>query len=179
MSRFGWTSAMLTVVLALAGCASNASTSPTGTAAVTPVSAAPIPSTVPDPLQGTWRSTFTCDDIVKAVDQAGLAKYEAKVLHQLGDCTGVMHVDLAFADGALTVTGTDGGTGQPSPYQIVNDHTYVQGFLRNTYRVQGSRLVIVDTEIIQALYPYDPKIIPRENAFDVGILRSAPFERVG
>jgi hypothetical protein len=90
-----------------------------------------------------------------------------------------MHVDLAFAGGALTITGTDGGTWPPSPYQIVNDHTYVQGFVRNTYRVQSSRLVIVDTEIIQALYPYDPKIIPGENAFDVGLLRSAPFERVG
>jgi hypothetical protein len=178
MRRFGWTSAILTLVLALGACASNASTSHTEAGAVTPVSAASTASAVHDPLEGTWRNTFTCDDMAKALDWAGLQKYQAKVLRQFGDCDGVKHTTFVFADGALTITHNNGGTDPPLPYHVVNDHTYVSGFLRNTYRVQGNRLIFVDTQIIKALYPYDPKIMPGEQAFDVTWLESAPFERV-
>jgi hypothetical protein len=44
--------------------------------------------------------------------------------------------------------------------------------------VQGNRLIITSTKIISALYPYDPKIMPGEHAFDVGALMAAPFVRV-
>jgi hypothetical protein len=178
MRRLGWTFAMLATAVALAACGSNASTSPTGTEAVTPMSPLKTPSVAIDPLAGTWRMSFTCDDVTKALDRAGLQKFENSVLRGW-DCDGVMHQTLTFGDGAITIAGTDGSTSPPSPYHVVNDHTYVQGFLRNTYRVQGNRLIFVDTQIIKALYPYETNQIPGEHALDVGILQSAPFERVG
>jgi len=164
--------------LLLAGCGSTAPPSQQE-----PGGGSPAPSSAPpavvDRLDGaTWRSTFTCDDMSKKLDSAGLHEFAAQVVRQFGDCDGVMHSTLAFADGSLTTTGSDGKTNPPSPYQMVNDHTYVQGFLQNTFRVRGDSLIFVDTQIIAALYPYDPKIIPREQAFDVAVLETAPFERV-
>jgi hypothetical protein len=176
MRRLGWTFAMLATAVALAACGSKASTSPTGAVGAIPESSSTTPSVAIDPLTGTWRSTFTCDDVAKAVDRAGLQKYH--VLRGW-DCDGVMHQTLTFGDGAITITGTDGSTSPPSPYHFVNDHTYVQGFLRNTYRVRGNRLIFDDTQIVPALYPYDLKELPGEHALDVGLLQSAPFERVG
>jgi hypothetical protein len=178
MRRLGWTFAMLATTVALAACGSKASTSPTGAVGATPVPSSKTPPVAIDPLTGTWRMSFTCDDVTKALDRAGLQKYENSVLRGW-DCDGVMHQTLTFEDGAITITGTDGSTSPPSPYHVVNDHTYVQGFLRNTYRVQGNRLIFDDTQIVKALYPYDLKELPGEHALDVGILQSAPFERVG
>jgi hypothetical protein len=177
MRRFRWTFAMLTVVLGLAACASNASTSPPGAGAGPSVSSATTPSLVSDPLEGTWRSTYTCDDIVKALDRAGLQTYEANVVPK--ECDGVMHATLTFGNGTLTITGDNGKANPPIPYQVVNDRTFVGGFVRNTYRIQGNRLIFTDTQIIKALYPYDPKLLPGEQAGNVGFLESVPFELVG
>jgi hypothetical protein len=134
---------------------------------------------IADPLDGrTWRNTFTCDDMAKALDRAGLHEYERQVLPQFGRCDSVKHTTFAFANGQLAITTDDGTTHPQAHYYVVDDHTYVSGFLRNTYRVQGDRLVIVDTQIIRHLYPYNPKIIPRETAFNVAWLESAPFVAV-
>ena len=171
-------SAILTV-LVLASCSSDPLTSSPAAEATQVSSPSQTTVAIADPLDGrTWRNTFTCDDMAKALDRAGLHDYEKQVLPQFGRCDGVKHTTFAFANGQLTIT-TNEGTIQPEAhYYVVDDHTYVSGFLSNTYRVQGDRLVIVDTRIIRHLYPYNPKIIPRETAFDVAWLESAPFVAV-
>ena len=171
MRLVGW---MFAAVLALAACSSNISTSPTPAGSQSPPSS-PTDPTVADPLDGTtWRNTFTCDDISKALEHAGLQKYEKNVLRpdNLGHCDETMHTTLVFSDGVVS------SLGGSLPYQLVNDHTYVAGFLNNTYHVKGNRLIITATRIIAALYPYDPKIMAAEHAFDVGALMAAPFVRV-
>jgi hypothetical protein len=169
-----WTIGALAAVLALASCSSNTSTSPT-LAGSQSLPSSPTDPAVVDPLDGTtWRNTFTCDDISKALEHAGLQQYEKQVLRpdNLGHCDETMHTTLMFSDGVVS------SMGGSSPYELVNDHTYVSGFLTNTYHVEGNRLIITDTKIIAALYPYDPKIMPGEHAFDVGALMAAPFLRV-
>ncbi len=180
MMRRGCAIGTMTAVLVLASCGSHASPPHTGAGGVTPVSSSTTPSAALDPLTGTWRSTFTCDDVAKALERARLQKYNAQVLRpdNLGHCDEVMHITYMFSDGALSISGIIGKTDSPTPYQIVNDHRYVQGFLQNSYRIQGNRLIFTDTKIIAALYPYDPKIMLREHAFDVGALMAAPFLRV-
>ena len=174
MRYLAWAIGTLAAVLALAACSSNTSTSPTLAGSQSPPSS-PTDPAVADPLDGTtWRNTFTCDDISKALEHAGLQQYEKHVLRpdNLGHCDETMHTTLAFSDGVVS---TMGGS---LPYQLVNDHTYVAGFLNNTYDVEGNRLIITGTKIIPALYPYDPKEMPGEHAFDVGALMAAPFVRV-
>lgn len=179
MKPLRWASATLTAMLVLAACSSNASTtSPTQAGSL--ISSAGTQSAMADPLNGTtWRSTFTCDDVSKALDRAGLQKYNAHVLRpdNLGHCDETMHTTLMFSDGELSITGITGETDR-LPYQTVNDHTYVAGFVRDSYRVQRNRLIIFDTKIIAALYPYDQKELPGEQAFDVGWFMAVPFVRV-
>jgi hypothetical protein len=165
---------MFAVVLALAACSPNTSASPMPAGSQTPPSSLADPA-VADPLDGTtWRNTFTCDDISKALRHAGLQEYEKHVLSpdNLGHCDETMHTTLKFSNGVFS------SMGGSLPYQSVNDHTYVAGFLSNTYHLKGNRLIITSTKIIAALYPYDPKIMPGEHAFDVGALMAAPFVRV-
>lgn len=174
MRHLRWASATLTTVLVLAGCGSNAPTSST-IASSPSASSSSTTSTRADPLDGTiWRSSFTCDEVSKALEGAGLQKYEAHVLRpdNLGHCDETMHTTLKFSDGELS------SMGGSVPYQMINDHTYVAGFLRNTYHMLGNRLIFTDTRIIAELYPYDTKIMPGEHAFDVGVLMAAPFVRV-
>lgn len=171
LKYLAWAIGTLAAVLALAACSSNASTSPTLAGSQSPPSSSTDPAVV-DPLDGTtWRNSFTCDDISKALEHAGLQQYEKSVLRpdNLGHCDELMHTTLMFSDGVVS------SMGGSSPYQLVNDHTYVSGFLSNTYHVEGSRLIITATKIIAALYPYDPKEMPGEHAFDVGALMAAPF----
>jgi hypothetical protein len=176
MRNLGWASAMWTSVLALAACGSNAPTPSTNPG--TQGAPSSTTSASADPLDGkTWRSSFTCKDMVKALDRARLQKYETQVLSGL-DCDGVMHITLAFADGELSITGQDGKTSPAIPYEIVNDRTFLGGFVQDTYRVQGDRLIFTGTKIIPALYPYDTKIMPGEHALNVASLMAAPFLRV-
>jgi hypothetical protein len=169
-----WTIGTLAAVLALVACSSNTSTTPTPAGSQS-LPSSPADPAVVDPLDGTtWRNTFTCDDISKALKHAGLQQYENHVLRpdNLGHCDETMHTTLIFSDGVVS------SLGGSLPYQSVNDHTYVAGFLSNTYHVKGNHLVITATKIIAALYPYDPKIMPAEHAFDVGAFMAAPFVRV-
>jgi hypothetical protein len=177
MKAIGWAIGTFTVVLVLVACSSNTSSISPKPSGGQGAASSPTNPAIPDPLAGAWQNTFTCDDITKTLDQAGLEKYENHVLRGW-DCDGAMHGTLVFSAGDLRVTGDDGET-EISPYQIVNDHTYVWEFLRNTYRVQGDRLIFSDTKIIAALYPYDPKIMPGEHALLVGSYTAVPFVRIG
>jgi hypothetical protein len=177
MRPIGWAIGTFTVVLVLAACGSNASTSQTPVGS----QSSPSPSTEPaivDPLDGTtWRNTFTWDDVSKALEQAGLQKYEKQVLRpdNLGQCDEEMHTTLEFSGGEETVSGEAGGS--PQPYELVNDHTMVVGFQRVTFQIQGNQLIL-DLQIIKALYPYSPKELLGEQAFDLGFT-AVPFVQVG
>ena len=175
LSRSAPVGLILAGVLALASCSSKP-VSPTEAAnGSPPASSSSTTSIGADPLDGkTWRSTFTCDDMVNALDRDGLQKYDAHVLSGL-DCDGVMHITLAFGDGELNITGQDGKTNPPIPYEIVNDRTFLGGFVQDRYRVQGDRLIFTDTRIIPALYPYPLKIMPEEHALNVASLMAVPF----
>jgi hypothetical protein len=167
-----------TVVLVLAACSSNPSPLSPKPSGGQGSASSPATPGVTDPLDGTtWRNTFTCEDVAKTLERAGLQKYERNVLRGW-DCDAAMHITLVFSNGEFSAT-SGGETLGPSPYQIVNDHTYVWEFLRNTYRVQGDRLIFSDTKIIAALYPYDPKIMPGEHALLVGLYTAVPFVRIG
>ena len=177
MKRLGWTCVISMTVVVLAACNSPASSSSTPAASGDPTSSPAAP--VVDAFNGTtWRNTFTCRDVTKTLEAAGLLKYRSHVL-PIGDCEGPMHITFAFANGALTTTGQDGKANPPDPYQVINDHTFVSGFRRVTYRMQGKRLIFTDVRIISALYPYDPKIMPREHALLFSVWTTVPFERVG
>jgi hypothetical protein len=177
MRQLGWASATLTAVLVLAGCSSDASTSPTQAGShISPSS--PTVSAIADPLDGTtWRNSYTCDDVSKALERAGLQRYEKHVLRpdNLGHCDETMHTTLAFAHGRLTGNGETGDLVQP--YELVNDHTYINGFQRVTFRIRGDRMIL-HMHIIQSLYPYSPKELAPEHAFDVGAFMARPFVRV-
>jgi hypothetical protein len=170
------TSVALTAVFLLAACGSNAPTPSTN-----PGTQGAPPSTTTadaDPLDGTtWRNSYTCDDVSKALERAGLQRYEKHVLRpdNLGHCDETMHTTLAFAHGRLTGNGETGDLVQP--YELVNDHTYINGFQRVTFRIRGNRMIL-HMHIIQSLYPYSPKELAPEHAFDVGAFMARPFVRV-
>ena len=178
MSWLGRTGVIALVALSLASC--NAAAPPAKDSSPdNPARAATTGAVSVDQLDGTtWRNTFTCDDMSETLAEAGLEKYAEQVVRQFGDCDGVLHTKLAFVDGAMATTGSDGGIYGPFPYQVVDPHTFVVEFHRDSYRVKGNILLFTDTQIIAALYPYDPKIIPREHAFDVALLETDSFQRV-
>ena len=177
MKRLGSTSAILLAGLLTAACGSTAPSTPSAAGSAVPASQS-APPFAADPLDGTtWRNTFTCEDVAKTLERALLQKFEKQVLGEIGDCEGPMHLTVAFADGEVTGTGDDGEV-FTTPYQIVNDQTYVSGFWRDTYRLQGDRLIFTDTKIISALYPYDPSIMPREHALVWATYTAVPFVRI-
>jgi hypothetical protein len=180
MRRFGLVSVILIAGVLATACDSNAPSAPSTTSSGgSPTSAATSGDMDMDPLDGTtWRNTFTCEDVATTLARAGLQKYEKQVLSETGDCEGPMHQTIAFAGGEFTGTGDDGEMIGPTPYQIVNDHMYVSGFWRDTYRVQGNRLIFTDTKIIAALYPYDLSIMPREHALVLAVYTAVPFVRI-
>jgi len=173
MRHLGWAATLMTL-LVLAGCSSDASTSPTQ-AESQASSSSPTKPAIADPLDGTtWRSSFTCDDMLRALDRAGLQKYEEHVLSE-EDCNRVRHTTLAFSHGRETINGKAGDL--TIPYELVNNHTFIGGFQRVTFQIQGNRMII-HLHIIRSLYPYKSKQIPGEHATDVGLFESAPYERV-
>ncbi len=177
MRPIGWAIGTFTVVLVLAARSSNTSSISPKPSGGQGAASSRTKAAIPDPLAGTWRNTLTCDDITKTLHKAGLQKYENHVLRGW-DCDAAKHITLVFSNGEFSAT-SGGETLGPSPYQIVHDHTYVWEFLRNTYRVQGDRLIFSDTKIIAALYPYDAKIMPGEHALLVGSYTAVPFVRIG
>jgi len=128
-------------------------------------------STIADPLDGTaWRSTYSCDDARKNLEDAGLHKYIPKVL---GDCEGVQHAYLGFSDGMLRWGPNDQGVA----YQIVNDHTLVETYERYTFQIHGDK-AFFEGHIVKALYTYSPEEMRGEEAVDVAT-NGIPYERVG
>jgi len=128
-------------------------------------------STIADPLDGTaWRSTYSCDDARKNLEEAGLHKYIPKVL---GDCEGVQHAYLGFSDGLLRW----GPSGQGVAYQIVDDHTFVETYERFRFRIHG-RNAFFEGHIVAALYPYSAEEMRGEEAVDIAT-NGIPYERVG
>jgi len=169
MRHLGW-AATLMALLVLAGCSSAASTSPTQ-AESQGSSSSPTKSAIADPLDGTtWRSTFTCDDMVRALDRAGLQKYRTGVIP--GDCDGVMHITQAFRDGEQTTT-QGGETGPPQTYELVSDHSFVVGFERVTFQIRGDHLIL-HPHIIRDLYPYPLNELKGEQAMDIAV-NPVPF----
>ena len=79
------------------------------------------------------------------------------------------------ADRAEAVNGDAGDLVQP--YELVSDHTFINGFQRVTFQIRGDHMIL-HMHIIKSLYPYSPKELVGEHAYDVGAFMARPFARV-
>jgi hypothetical protein len=161
---------ILAALLVFASCSSESAPIPISAGSESSLSSSSA-STIADPLDGTaWRSTYTCDDARKNLEDAGLHKYVPKVL---GDCEGVQHAYLGFSDGLLRW----GPSSQGVAYQIVDDHTFVETYERYRFRIHG-RNAFFEGHIVAALYPYSAEEMRGEEAVDIAT-NGIPYERVG
>ena len=161
---------ILAALLVFASCSSESAPIPIQCGSESSLSSSGA-STISDPLDGTaWRSTYTCDDARKNLEEAGFRKYIPKVL---GDCEGVQHAYLGFSDGMLRW----GPSGQGVAYQIVNDHTFVETYESYRFRLDGDT-AFFEGHIVGALYPYSAEEMRGEEAVDVAT-NGIPYERVG
>jgi hypothetical protein len=161
---------ILAALLVFASCSSESAPIPISAGSESSLSSSGA-STIADPLDGTaWRSTYTCDDARKNLETAGLQKFIPKIL---ANCEEVQHGYLAFSGGVLHWGPSDEGV----PYQIVNNHTFVETYERYRFRIHG-RNAFFEGHIVAALYPYSAEEMRGEEAVDVAT-NGVQYERVG
>ncbi len=127
-------------ILATSCASSSGSTAPA--VSINQGSVPPIASTQPEPILGTWRMTFTCDAVVRAYDDAGVADAAPKTLvglHMQGGPPGRLAASADICQGAKQVTRTiifrsngyllayqgDKQVDDCRCYVLLDDHTFV------------------------------------------------------
>lgn len=132
-----------------------------------------------DPLEGTWHTEFTCREMVKALEQAGVPRPDPDLVQdefgldqrpsQTDPCTGVddtaVHTLRFAGDHFALFAGEE--LGWEGSYDLVDENTFVTGpseVLTFDFRIESDKLY---TQIVK----------PMNQAPYIATWESAPWER--
>jgi hypothetical protein len=118
-------------------------------------SASSSPARPPDPLSGTWGTSWTCVQEEAAVAQAGLTKVAARLHFR---CRDNRTTTVIFNDGILETRGQGEGVGWRGSYKVIDADTFVAGhetfggelYLRYRFTIRGSTLTV---HLLEDAYP--------------------------
>jgi hypothetical protein len=160
--------ATILIALVAAACGSEAGT-PTSTGQAIPTSPATAQGSPPaSPLVGRWEQLHHCQDLVEALEKAGLRAtapavvggqfFGEKVPHGADPCTGaknIAHSHFFTQDGAFGSLDQDLNQVDEGTYTIVDDQTVLISSppyftdARFTYRIENDDTLVLDPAITQ------------------------------
>jgi hypothetical protein len=184
--------------LVLAACGGGDGTTDTADSATPAATAIEEPGNQVDPLEGEWRTEFTCEDSLRAIERSGLSADQIRVQLLRDPCcpTGSLHTfvgsfwggnptkdDPCHGTGearSLVVRFEDGTLRMPDPdvvgveYELVDDHTIIVTDPSDNVCPPG----------VECRWQFD--LAGDELTFDVGqniggimTWEAAPFQRIG